>query len=175
MRGAGRVHCVTAKNNLRVGVVSDTHGLLRAETRAFLGGCDYIIHAGDVGNAAVLEELEALAPIIAVRGNNDDEPWAKGLRETELVRVGGVFVYVIHDLSRLAVDPKSLGIRAVISGHSHKPLIEERAGVLYMNPGSCGPGRFKLPVAVGELTVAGSNVTARIVELAISARDKLSK
>jgi putative phosphoesterase len=153
------------KSELRVGLLSDTHGLLRAEARAFLTGCDYIIHGGDVGAAAILEDLEALAPLIAVRGNNDDEPWADNLRETELIRLGGVFVYVIHDLAKLNVDPTALGIRAVICGHSHKPLIDERAGILYINPGSCGPKRFKLPVSVGELLVEGENVRARIVEL----------
>jgi putative phosphoesterase len=157
-----------AKKELRVGIVSDTHGLLRAEARAFLTGCDYIIHGGDVGDAAVLDELEALAPLTAVRGNNDNQPWAKNLRETELIRVGGVFVYVIHDLSQFDIDPGSLGVRAVISGHSHKPLIEERAGILYVNPGSCGPKRFKLPISVGELMVEGTNVRARIAELAIA-------
>jgi putative phosphoesterase len=157
-----------AKKELRVGIVSDTHGLLRAEARAFLAGCDYIIHGGDVGEAAVLDELEALAPLTAVRGNNDNQPWAKNLRETELIRVGGVFVYVIHDLSQLDIDPGALGVRAVISGHSHKPLIEERAGILYVNPGSCGPKRFKLPISVGELMVEGTNVRARIAELAIA-------
>jgi len=163
-----------AKNQLRVGVVSDTHGLLRAEARAFLSGCEYIIHGGDVGGAAVLEELEALAPLIAVRGNNDSEPWAKNLRETELIRVGGIFVYVIHDLSKLDIDPGAAGVRAVIHGHSHRPQIEERAGILYINPGSCGPKRFKLPVSIGELMVAGTDVRGRIVELANTPRDKLT-
>jgi uncharacterized protein len=153
------------KSELRVGLLSDTHGLLRAEARAFLSGCDYIIHGGDVGAAAVLEDLEALAPLIAVRGNNDDQPWADHLRDTELIRLGGVFVYVIHDLAQLDIDPAALGIRAVISGHSHRPLIDERAGILYINPGSCGPKRFKLPVSIGELLVEGSNVRARLVEL----------
>jgi putative phosphoesterase len=160
-----------AKKELRVGIVSDTHGLLRAEARAFLAGCDYIIHGGDVGEAAVLDELEALAPLTAVRGNNDNQPWAKNLRETELIRVGGVFVYVIHDLSQLDIDPGALGVRAVISGHSHKPLIEERAGILYVNPGSCGPKRFKLRISVGELMVEGTDVRARIAELAIARRN----
>jgi len=155
-----------ANKELRVGVVADTHGLLRAEARVSLTGCDYIIHGGDVGDAAILEELEALAPLTAVRGNNDDQPWAKNLRETELIRVGGIFVYVIHDLSRLDLDPGALGVRAVISGHSHRPTIEERAGILYLNPGSCGPRRFKLPISFAELMVEGTNVRARIVELA---------
>jgi hypothetical protein len=161
---------MNAKRELRVGVISDTHGLLRAEARAFLAGSDYIIHGGDVGAAAVLEDLEAMAPVIAVRGNNDRESWAKRLRETELIRLGGVFVYVIHDLSQLDVDPAPLGIRAIVSGHSHKPLIEERAGILYINPGSCGPRRFKLPISIGELRVEGGNVSARIVELAVARR-----
>jgi uncharacterized protein len=161
---------MNAKSELRIGVISDTHGLLRAEARAFLAGCDYIIHGGDVGGAAILEDLEALAPVIAVRGNNDGESWAKGLRETELIRLGGIFVYVIHDLSQLDIDPAPLGIRAIVSGHSHKPLIEERAGILYINPGSCGPRRFKLPISIGELRVEGGNVSARIVELAVARR-----
>jgi putative phosphoesterase len=161
---------MNAKNKLRVGVISDTHGLLRAEVRAFLAGADYIIHGGDIGGAAVLEDLEALAPVIAVRGNNDDQPWANNLRETQLVRLGGVFAYVIHDLSRLDIDPTSIGVRAVIFGHSHKPLIEERAGITYINPGSCGPRRFKLPVSVCELLVDGSGISARIVELAVARR-----
>src|SRR5271167_1972711 len=105
---------MSARNELRVGVMSDTHGLLRAEARAFLTGCDYIVHGGDIGSATVLEELEALAPLIAVRGNNDDEPWAKDLRDAELIRLGGIFVYVIHDLSQLAIDPGTLGVRAII-------------------------------------------------------------
>jgi putative phosphoesterase len=161
---------MNAKSELRIGVISDTHGLLRAEARAFLAGCDYIIHGGDVGGAAILEDLEALAPVIAVRGNNDGESWAKGLRETELIRLGGIFVYVIHDLSQLDIHPAPLGIRAIVSGHSHKPLIEERAGILYINPGSCGPRRFKLPISIGELRVEGGNVSARIVELAVARR-----
>jgi uncharacterized protein len=153
------------KSELRVGVVSDTHGLLRPEARAFLTGCDYIIHGGDIGAAAILEDLEALAPLIAVRGNNDSAPWADDLRDTELIRLGGAFVYVIHDLSQLDVDPAALGIRAVICGHSHRALIEERAGILYVNPGSCGPKRFKLPISIGELLIEGGDVRARIVEL----------
>jgi putative phosphoesterase len=158
---------MSVKHELRVGVISDTHGLLRPEARQFLIGCDYIIHGGDVGGSAILVALEALAPLVAVRGNNDRESWAKRLRETELIRVGGAFVYVIHDLSQLDVDLKSTGVRAVVSGHSHKPLIEERAGILYVNPGSCGPRRFKLPVSVGEIIVDGANLRARTIELAI--------
>jgi uncharacterized protein len=156
---------MNANNELRVGVISDTHGLFRPEARAFLIGCDYIIHGGDVGRAQILEELALMAPLISVRGNNDTERWAARLRETELIRVGNIFVYVIHNLAELDIDPAAAGVRVVISGHSHKPQIEERDGILYVNPGSCGPRRFKLPISAGEITVSGSAVHARIVNL----------
>jgi uncharacterized protein len=150
---------------LKVGLVSDTHGLLRPEVRAFLIGCDHVVHAGDVGSADILETLGAVAPLIAVRGNNDKGPWSKRLRHSELIRLGNLFAYVIHDLAELDIDPGAAGIRVIVSGHSHKPKIEERAGILYVNPGSCGPKRFKLPISVGELTVSGSAVQARIIDL----------
>jgi predicted phosphodiesterase len=127
---------VNTHSHLRVGLLSDTHGLLRPEARAFVMGCDYILHGGDVGNAAILEELAAIAPVIAVRGNNDKGPWAARLRDTELIRVGHVFVYIIHN-----------------------------DGILFVNPGSCGRRRFKLPVSVGEILVSGSEVKARTIEL----------
>lgn len=152
-------------NGLRVGVVSDTHGLLRPAARTFLIGCDYIVHGGDVGRADILEDLGAIAPLIAVRGNNDIEPWAARLRKTELVRVGNILIYVVHDLADLDVDPIAAGVRVVVSGHSHTPKIVERGGVLYVNPGSCGPRRFKLPISVGEITVSASAVDARTVGL----------
>jgi uncharacterized protein len=154
-----------AINALRVGLISDTHGLLRPEARAFLAGCDYIVHGGDVGGADILDELAAMAPLIAVRGNNDTEPWAAHLRETELIRVGSIFVYVIHDLAQLDIEPGAAEVRVVVSGHSHKPAVEERDGILFVNPGSCGPRRFKLPVSVGELTVSGGTVEARVVDI----------
>jgi putative phosphoesterase len=154
-----------ANKDLRVGLISDTHGLLRPETRAFLVGCDYIIHGGDVGGAQILEELALMAPLISVKGNNDTEPWAVRLRETELIRVGNIFVYVIHNLAQLDIDPAAAGVSVVVSGHSHKPMIEERGGILYVNPGSCGPRRFKLPISVGEITVSGGAVGARITHL----------
>lgn len=156
---------MNANNELRVGVISDTHGLLRPEARAFLVGCDYIIHGGDVGRAQILDELALMAPLISVKGNNDTEPWAARLRETELIRVGNIFVYVIHNIAELDIDPAPAGVRVVISGHSHKPQIEERDGILYVNPGSCGPRRFKLPISAGEISVSGSSVRARIVTL----------
>jgi putative phosphoesterase len=151
---------------LRVGLISDTHGLLRSDARAFLIGCDYILHGGDIGAPRILDELAAIAPLIAVRGNNDTEPWAARLPVTEMIRVGNVFVYVIHNLAELDIDPGAAGVRVVVSGHSHKPMIEERDGVVYVNPGSAGPRRFKLPISVGEIMVSGSAVTAQLVDLA---------
>jgi uncharacterized protein len=150
---------------LRVGVISDTHGLLRPEASAFLRGCDHIVHAGDIGSQNVLDQLSAIAPITAVRGNNDEGSWAQALPETELVQLGEVFVYVIHDLAQLDIEPQAAGVSVVVSGHSHQPLIQKRNGVLYVNPGSAGPRRFRLPIAVAELSIAGKSVTSRIVEL----------
>jgi len=152
-------------NDIRVGLISDTHGLLRPAAKEFLRGCDLIVHGGDIGGPGILDELAQLAPLTAVRGNNDKGPWAKHLRETELIPVGDVFVYVIHDLAQLDIEPGAAAVRVVVSGHSHRPTIEERAGVLYVNPGSAGPRRFKLPIAVGELVVTGAAVAARIVDV----------
>jgi len=121
---------------LRVGLLSDTHGLLRPEASRFLRGSDCIVHAGDIGNPDVLAKLAAIAPLTAVRGNCDQGPWAGQLREIEFLPVGEVLVYVLHDLSQLAIEPDTAGIRVIVSGHSHKPLIEERGGVLFINPGS---------------------------------------
>lgn len=151
---------------LRIGVISDTHGLLRPEAREFLRGCNHIIHAGDVGSENVLRELSVIAPVTVVRGNNDQGPWATALPETELVQFGELFVYVIHDLAQLDIEPQAAGAGVVVSGHSHQPGIRERNAVLYVNPGSAGPRRFKLPIAVAELNVSGKSVTSRIVELA---------
>lgn len=150
----------------RVGLISDTHGLLRLEALAFLRGSDFIVHAGDIGDAAVLEELRRLAPLTAVRGNNDKGPWAKSIAETDVLEVGEVSIYVLHDLAELDLDPVAAGFRVVVCGHSHHPSVEDRDGVLYVNPGSSGPRRFRLPIAAAELQVAGSSVKARIVELA---------
>lgn len=155
----------TPSVTLRVGLISDTHGLLRPEALTFLGGSDHIVHGGDMCDASVLEALSAIAPVTAVRGNNDRGPWAARLRETERVQIGGISVYAIHDLADLDVEPSAAGIQIVVSGHSHKPSVERRDGVLYVNPGSAGPRRFKLPISIGELTVTGRSVSARIVEL----------
>jgi putative phosphoesterase len=148
-----------------VGLISDTHGLMRPAARSFLCGCDHIVHGGDVGAAAILDELSAIAPLTAVRGNNDTEPWAQNLRDTAMIEVGDVCIYAIHDLAELDIDPGAAGVRVVVSGHSHIPKVEERASVLFVNPGSCGPRRFKLPIALGELIVERGAVSAHIVEL----------
>ena len=149
----------------RLGVISDTHGLLRPEALTVLRGCDRIVHAGDIGKADVLSTLSQIAPVVAVRGNNDHGAWADRLAETELFEFGGAFIYAIHDLSLLDIEPSAAGVQVVICGHSHKPLIEHRDGVIYLNPGSAGPRRFRLPIALAELSVIGGEVSARIVEL----------
>ena len=150
---------------MRVGLISDTHGLLRPEVLAFLHGSEHIVHGGDVCDAGVLETLRGIAPVTAVRGNNDRGAWASALRASELVRLGDAHLYVIHDLAEIDIEPRAAGVQVVVSGHSHRPAIEERDGVLYVNPGSAGPRRFRLPISVGELVVeGGGRVSARIVE-----------
>ena len=151
----------------RIGLISDTHGLLRPQVLAFLRGCSHIVHGGDIGSQAILDALARIAPVTAVRGNNDAGPWAQPLAGTGYLQVEGVLIHVLHDLAELDIDPAAAGVRVVVSGHSHKPGVQERGGVLYVNPGSAGPRRFKLPVAVGELTVSGAGVAARIVELGL--------
>jgi putative phosphoesterase len=150
---------------IRIGLISDTHGLLRPEALAALRGSDFIVHAGDIGDGDLLETLGTIAPVTAVRGNNDNAPWARRLQATETLRFGEITLHALHDLAQLAVEPSAAGIDVVISGHSHQPRIERRSGVLFVNPGSAGPVRFKLPVAVGLLQIAGREVDARIVEL----------
>src|SRR5689334_3509055 len=125
-----------AARDMRVGLISDTHGLLRPEAIAFLRGCDHIIHAGDICDASVLDAIASIAPLTAVRGNNDKGPWAAALPETDLVQLGDAFIYVIHDLAGLDIAPAAAGVQVVVSGHSHKPVIESRGGVLFVNPGS---------------------------------------
>jgi putative phosphoesterase len=151
----------------RIGVISDTHGLLRPEAVRALRGVDLIVHAGDVGTPDVLDGLRAIAPVTAVRGNNDRGAWARALRETETLVVEGARVHVIHDLKALAIDPVKRGIAVVIAGHSHKPAIVRRDGVLFLNPGSAGPRRFTLPVSLACLSAARDHVRARLVPLAI--------
>jgi uncharacterized protein len=150
---------------MRVGLISDTHGLLRAEALAFLNGCDHIIHAGDIDCMSVLEELAKIAPVTAVRGNNDKGEWARKLPETELVQLETKLIYVIHDLSHIDIDPKAANVDVVVYGHSHKPYMEERDGVLYVNPGSAGRRRFKLPIALAELRITKRSIKSKIVEI----------
>jgi len=149
----------------RIGLISDTHGLLRPEALAFLQGCEHIVHGGDIGDARILEALAAIAPLTVVRGNNDQVAWADAVPETALVELDGLRLYAIHDLAQLDIDPVAAGVRVVVSGHSHRPLAEERGGVLYINPGSAGPRRFRLPISAAELRIEAGVVAPRIVEL----------
>ena len=154
---------------LRVGLISDTHGLLRPEALQALRGSDYIVHAGDIGDPAILEQLAAVAPVTAVRGNNDKGAAYARISDTEVLDAGGVLLYVLHDLNELDLDPAAAGFRVVVSGHSHRPSSRWRDEVLYVNPGSAGPRRFSLPVAVGRLTMDQENIEAELVELQVSA------
>jgi uncharacterized protein len=149
----------------RVGLISDTHGLLRPEAATYLKGCDVIVHAGDIGGEEILVALRAIAPVIAVRGNNDTEPSARLLNEFEFARIGAVFLYVVHDRADIPIDLRAWGVGVVICGHSHKPLLEHQEGILFVNPGSAGRRRFNLPVAIGELRIEAARVTGEIVGL----------
>jgi putative phosphoesterase len=148
-----------------IGVISDTHGLLRPEAIEALRGSDYIIHAGDVGAPEILEKLSTIAPVTAIRGNIDKGDWARGLPETQVIELGGVLIYVLHDLHQLDLKPKAAGFSVVVSGHSHVPKNEIHDGVLYFNPGSAGPRRFKLPVSIGRLFVKNRSVRGEVLEL----------
>jgi putative phosphoesterase len=152
----------------RIGLISDTHGLLRPEAVVFLRSSTRIIHGGDIGGASILQELAAIAPVTAVRGNNDRDCWADTLPDHAVLEVGERLLYVVHNLAQLAIDPVALGVHVVVSGHSHKPSVHEHRGVLYVNPGSAGPRRFTLPVSVAELIVVGTSVEARVVELEVA-------
>jgi uncharacterized protein len=152
-------------NQTIVGVISDTHGLLRPEAVAPLRGSDYIIHAGDVGDAEILKQLNAIAPLTAVRGNVDREPWARKLPETQVLEAGGISIYILHSVAELDLKPEAAGFAAVVSGHSHIPKQEVRNGVLYFNPGSAGPRRFKLPVSVGRLVIQGGRIRGEIIRI----------
>src|SRR5262249_3412267 len=148
-----------------VGVISDTHGLMRVEALDALRGSELIIHAGDVGRPDVLEQLRAIAPAFAVRGNVDTQDWADELPDTQIVSVGAHKFYVLHDISQLSIDPVQAGIAAVIFGHSHKPSTKTRDGVLYLNPGSAGPRRFNLPICIARVLVSGKSIDPTIVDL----------
>jgi putative phosphoesterase len=150
-----------------VGVISDTHGLLRPEALDALRGSDMIIHAGDVGKPEVIDRLGEVAPTHVVRGNVDKESWAAALPMTELVELGEHRLFVLHDISELDVDPVAAGFAAVVFGHSHRPSIETRSGILFLNPGSAGPRRFKLPITIARVKMSGQRLRADIVELQV--------
>jgi putative phosphoesterase len=152
---------------MRVGVISDTHGLLRPEALAALHASDMIIHAGDVGDPQILERLRSIAPTFAVRGNVDTHPWAETLPLTEVVEANGLQIFVLHNLAELDLNPRAAGFAAVISGHTHRPHAEVRDDVLYLNPGSAGPRRFTLPIAVATLHVSGLRISHEIVQLRV--------
>jgi uncharacterized protein len=148
-----------------IGVISDTHGLLRPEAVSALRGSEHIIHAGDVGLPEILDQLREIAPVTAVRGNIDKAAWARKLPETEVIEFSGFLLYVLHDLAKLDLKPAAAGFKAVIYGHSHVPKQEEREGVLYFNPGSAGPRRFKLPITVGRLFVESGGIRGEIMRI----------
>jgi putative phosphoesterase len=151
-----------------IGLISDTHGLIRPEALDALRNSDLIIHCGDIGDPAVLEALRTIAPVRAIRGNNDKGAWACRLPTSDVVEVGRRYIYVLHNLSELNRDPAAAGFTAVVSGHSHKPLIEKRAKIFFVNPGSAGPRRFSLPVTVATLALRSGRCEAKIVQLALS-------
>ena len=148
-----------------IGLISDTHGLLRPEAKQALSGVERIIHAGDIGSRAILDELGSVAPVVAVRGNNDKGDWAHDIADTEVVEIDGVSIFTLHDVKELDLDPKAAGFAVVVAGHSHRPSIEEKDGVLFVNPGSAGPRRFSLPVSVGFLEIDHGVVRARLKTL----------
>lgn len=150
-----------------IGLISDTHGLLRPQVLAALRGSDAILHAGDIGDPAILTALGEIAPVTAVRGNNDMADWARRIPETADVMIGGITCHILHDLALLDVDPAASGVQVVVSGHSHRPLSQRKDGVLYINPGSAGPRRFTLPIAVGRLRLQDGRITEEIIELSV--------
>ena len=149
-----------------IGIISDTHGLVRPQALEALKGVDMILHAGDIGSQDVLDTLNELAPVVAVRGNNDKAEWARSLPDWEVVEVGDISIYMLHDVKEMDISPSG-GFQVVVSGHSHQPAVEEKRGVLYINPGSAGPRRFTLPVSLAHLRVQGEKVQAQIVELEV--------
>ena len=155
-----------------IGVISDTHGLLRPEAIEALRGSEHIIHAGDIGSPEIIPALEKIAPVSAIRGNVDRQPWTKKFPETEVVELAGVHIYLIHDLKALDLNPRAAEFAAVISGHSHQPKQEIKDGVLYFNPGSAGPRRFGLPVTVGRLEIVAGKIIGRIIDLVLNWSDR---
>ncbi|HUJ93769.1 MAG TPA: metallophosphoesterase family protein [Terriglobales bacterium] len=154
-----------AKGAATIGVISDTHGLLRPEVIAALQNSDFIVHAGDVGDPAIPDKLSEIAPLTAVRGNVDKGAWARKLPLTNVLEVGGVSIYVLHDLTQLDLKPEAAGFAAVIYGHSHIPKQEMKNGVLYFNPGSAGPRRFNLPISIGRLRIESGCISAELIPI----------
>jgi len=152
-------------NPLTVGILSDTHGLLRPEVESILSGCDQILHAGDIGDPQVLERLARIAPVTAVRGNMDYGTWSNKLPVTEMVEAGGIYFYILHDLSHLDLDPAAAGIRVVVSGHTHRPEMIRKDGVIYLNPGSAGHRRSAYPVTLATVRIADGHVSPDIVQI----------
>jgi hypothetical protein len=163
---AARNQRLRTETPILIGVISDTHGLLRPEALLALRGSEHIIHAGDVGAPEILEKLADLAPLTAIAGDVDKGAWARKLAENEVIEIVGISIYVVHDLAQLELKPEAAGFQVVISGHSHIPKQEMRNGVLYFNPGSAGPRRFKLPVTVGRLIVERGSVRGEIIPIA---------
>ena len=150
---------------MRVAVISDTHGLLRPEALNALQGAEHILHAGDVGDPAILDTLSAIAPVTAIRGNIDEGGACSHLPPSELIELNGRNIYMLHDVKKLDLNPEAAGIAAVVFGHSHKPLVEQRRGVLFLNPGSAGPRRFQLPVTLAWLNIDAKGLSAQIIDL----------
>jgi len=157
---------VNTEGEIQIGVISDTHGLLRPEALFALAGSDHIIHAGDIGEPAILDKLTDIAPLTAVRGNVDYGAWAKKIPEINVLEVGGVSIYIIHNLQELDLKPEASGFAALVYGHSHVAKREIKNGVLYFNPGSAGPKRFVLPVTLGKLLIRNQELEPEIIELA---------
>jgi putative phosphoesterase len=158
-------------HKITVGLISDTHGLLRPEALDLLRGSDFIVHAGDIGDPGIVTELAHLAPVVAVRGNIDKGAWAQSIPATEGLEVpGAAFLYVLHNIEDLALDPAAAGFHAVVFGHSHQPSVRRNDGVLYVNPGSAGPRRFSLPISVGRILVEAGTVSAELIEIAPKSR-----
>jgi putative phosphoesterase len=156
---------MNSTNPTNIGILSDTHGLVRPEVETVLSGCDQILHAGDVGDKQVLERLERLAPVTAVRGNMDYGSWSNALPVREMVEISGIFFYLLHDLNQLDLEPSAAGIHVVVSGHTHQPQLIKQNGVTYLNPGSAGHRRFDYPVSVAVVRIENGAAIPRIIEL----------
>ncbi|MDK2877727.1 MAG: uncharacterized protein PWR06_443 [Thermoanaerobacteraceae bacterium] len=147
------------------GVISDTHGFLRPEILEAFKGCDHIVHAGDIGDPHIIDDLSKIAPVTAVRGNCDRDGWAYKIPRTEAIKIGEVYLYVLHDINQLDINVKAAGFDVVICGHSHKPLLEKHDGVIYLNPGSAGPKRFTLPIGAAKLKIEGKSIDVEFIKL----------